>query len=62
MLIFFEYNLFKLGPVDNHLESISAATRFQQAAWLQSVLSYLVAIALNSLIFAKSFSTKWRHF
>jgi len=25
-------NLPALGPVDNHLEAISAATRFQQAA------------------------------
>ena len=51
-----------LGSVDNYLEAMSAATRFQHAAWLQSVLSYLVATPLNSLILVKLFSTKWRHF
>jgi hypothetical protein len=42
-----------LGPVDNQLEAMRSATRFRHAAKLQSVLSYLVAIRLNSLIFAK---------
>lgn len=43
----------QLAPMDNHLEAIGAATRFQHALKLQSVFSYLVAIPLSSLIFAK---------
>ena len=43
----------KLGPVDNHRAAMIAATRLRFAAKLESVLSYRVAIARNSLIFAK---------
>ncbi len=42
-----------LGSVDNHLAAMSIAQRCQLAAQLVSVLSYRVAIPLNSLIFAK---------
>ena len=42
-----------LGPVDNHRAAMIAATRLRFAAKLESVLSYRVAIARNSLIFAK---------
>ena len=42
-----------LGPVDNYLAAMIAATRFRFALKLVSVLSYLVAIPRNSLILAK---------
>ena len=50
-----------LESVDNHRAALSIAQRCRLAAQLVSILSYRVAIPLNSLILAKQFSIRLRH-
>lgn len=41
------------GPVENYCDAMRVVAQLQEPEQLQSILSYLVAIPLSSLIFAK---------
>src|SRR5690554_1092580 len=50
-----------LGPVEVHRAFSTAAAKWIMALKLESVLSDLMAIRLNSLSLQKKFSIRWRH-